>query len=244
MIATAWQIPDAPLRSGVAGANIVGLAGIAATAWALRVPLHLSQDYLSKSCGVFALTMLLVLGFVQNGHPFPRFGAANFITSVRAAIVALVAGLLAEPVSPEMATAAAVASTIATSLDGLDGWTARRTGMASEFGARFDMEIDALLILALSALTWQTGKAGAWIVLAGLLRYLFMASAWILPWMTNALTPSRRRQAVCVVQIIGLSVVMLPIVQPPLSVWLSAALLATLVYSFFVDTLWLWRHGD
>lgn len=244
MMATGWQIPEAPLRSSVAGANIVGLAGIAATALIVRTPLHLSQDYLSKSCGVFALTMLLVLGFVQDRHPFPRFGAANFITSLRAAIVALVAGLIGEPVSPEMATAAAAASAIVTTLDGLDGFAARRTGMVSGFGARFDMEIDALLILVLSVLAWQTGKAGVWIVTAGLLRYLFVAGAWMLPWMGGTLPPSRRRQAICVLQIAGMSVVLLPAIAPPSSVWLAAALLATLVYSFAVDTWWLWRQVD
>ena len=35
-------------------------------------------------------------------------------------------------------------------LDGLDGWAARRQGLVSAFGARFDMEVDALLILALA----------------------------------------------------------------------------------------------
>jgi multidrug efflux pump subunit AcrA (membrane-fusion protein) len=37
-------------------------------------------------------------------------------------------------------------------LDGVDGWLARRHEIASRFGARFDMEVDALLILALSVL--------------------------------------------------------------------------------------------
>ncbi len=244
MMATVWRIPDAPLRSSVAGANIIGLAGIAGTAWAVRAPLHLSDDYLSKSCGVFALTMLIVLGVVQDHHPFDRFGPANLITTLRAALVALVAGLVGEPVSPEMATAAAVASAIVTTLDGLDGWMARRTEMASAFGARFDMETDALLILVLSALAWQTGKAGAWVLTAGLLRYVFVASVWIFPWMTRALPPSRRRQAICVAEIVGFSVVVLPGVEPPTSVWLAAGLLAALLYSFSVDTRWLWRHSD
>ena len=38
----------------------------------------------------------------------------------------------------------------ALALDGVDGQVARRTGTASELGARFDMEVDAFLILVLS----------------------------------------------------------------------------------------------
>ena len=37
-----------------------------------------------------------------------------------------------------------------TVLDGADGWLARRSGVSSAFGARFDGEVDAFLILALS----------------------------------------------------------------------------------------------
>jgi phosphatidylglycerophosphate synthase len=37
-------------------------------------------------------------------------------------------------------------------LDGLDGWLARRFGLASAYGARFDMEVDGFLILVLALL--------------------------------------------------------------------------------------------
>ena len=49
-----------------------------------------------------------------------------------------------------------------------------RSNEASSFGARFDMETDALLILVLAALVWQHGKAGPWILAAGLMRYAFV----------------------------------------------------------------------
>ena len=39
--------------------------------------------------------------------------------------------------------------------------------MASAFGARFDMETDALLLLVLAALAWQFDKAGAWVLASG-----------------------------------------------------------------------------
>ena len=43
-------------------------------------------------------------------------------------------------------------------LDGVDGWLARRGGWCSRFGARFDMETDALLVLLiLLVLLFLTG---------------------------------------------------------------------------------------
>ena len=244
MMATAWQLPDPQLRQSVIATNAAGLAAVALVAWAARSPLHLSDDYLPRASGLFAFIMLLVLGHVRAGHPFARFGLANQMTAMRAAIVSLVAALIGEAIAPVAATAAAVASAVVVALDGVDGWLARRTGMTSAFGARFDMEVDALLVMALSVLAWQLGKAGSWIVLAGLLRYLFVAAGWMLPFMHRALPASRRRQAACVAQIVGLSLVALPEVVPPVSAWLAASLLAMLGASFLVDTLWLWQRRE
>lgn len=243
-MATGWQIPDGSLRTSVIGTNAVGLGAVVLLAWAVRSPLHLSDDYALRASGLFALIMLLALGHVRAGHPFTRFGPANQLTAARATIVSLVAALIGESITPVAATAAAGVSIAAAALDGVDGALARRTGMASTFGARFDMETDALLIMVLSVLAWQLGKAGAWIVLSGLLRYAFVALGWALPFMRRPLPPSRRRQAVCVVQVVGLSLAILPALVPPPSAALAAGLLATLGGSFALDTLWLWRHRD
>jgi phosphatidylglycerophosphate synthase len=199
------------------------------------------SQYAMKATAVFAAVVVLVRIFVRRHHPFPRFGPANQVTMIRVALVALVAGLIGEPNLSAYATAAALVSGVVTALDGVDGWLARRTRLTSAFGARFDMEVDALLILVLSILAWQYGKAGSWIVLAGLMRYLFVAAGWLFPWMARPLFPSRRRQAVCVLQIVGSSLVMLPVVTPPASIWMAATLLGALSASFLVDVLWLWR---
>jgi phosphatidylglycerophosphate synthase len=132
---------------------------------------------------------------------------------------------------------------VATALDGVDGWLARRSRMASTFGARFDMEIDAVLVMALATLGWQHEKAGWWILFAGLLRYLFVSAGWVWPWLRRPLPPSRRRQAICVVQVVGLGIVIVPAIMPPLSTTVAAAALTMLSYSFLVDVVWLWQHA-
>ena len=161
------------------------------------------------------------------------------VTSVRLALVALLAGALGETYSAALAWTITALAIIISVLDGLDGWLARRSEMMSAFGARFDMETDALLIMALSALAWRWERAGVWVLACGLMRYVFVAAAWVWPWLERPLPPSLRRKAVCVVQIVGLAIIVAPIVMPPLSAWLAAATLAMLTWSFAVDVRWL-----
>ena len=187
--------------------------------------------------------MLLARRSARAHHPFPRFGPANQVTMVRACLVAIVAGFIGEPSLPSAGWIVVWAAVVTTVLDGVDGWLARRTGMASAFGARFDMETDALLIQVLAILAWQYGKAGPWVLISGLLRYQFVAAGWVLPWMREPLFPSVRRKTICVVQIVGLILTILPPIVPPASEWLAAASLAALAYSFLVDTFWLWRQA-
>ena len=242
MIATTWRLPDAPLRSSaVATKSIALLAGVGLAA-AARTGLPVGALYAVKAPLAFAAMMLLSLGYLQQHHPFARFGSANQITTARALLVALLVCLIGEPAVPALAASAATASIVVTLLDGVDGWLARRHRIASDFGARFDMEIDALLILALSVLAWQFGKAGAWVVICGGLRYLFVVAGAIWPWLRAPLQPSRRRQTICVVQIVALTLVVVPFVPPAVSAPLAAIALAALLYSFLVDTLWLWQR--
>jgi phosphatidylglycerophosphate synthase len=129
-------------------------------------------------------------------------------------------------------------------LDGMDGWLARRTAMASAFGARFDMEIDALLVQALTLLAWRYGKAGPWVLLSGLIRYGFVAAGRLWPWLRRTLAPTRRARVICVVQIAALILAIVPAITPPLSTMIAAVGLTLLCYSFAADTSRLWRQGE
>jgi phosphatidylglycerophosphate synthase len=68
---------------------------------------------------------------------------------------------------------------VAPALDPANGWMARRTGTASAPGAPFDGEVDAFLILALSV--YVALQLGAWVLLIGAARCLFLAGEWLLP---------------------------------------------------------------
>jgi drug/metabolite transporter superfamily protein YnfA len=84
------------------------------------------------------------------------FGAANSVTLARAALTVLLVALLGTAPTPALGCfALALAAAV---LDGVDGPLARATGMTSAFGARFDMETDAALMLVLAALFGSTAK--------------------------------------------------------------------------------------
>lgn len=130
-------------------------------------------------------------------------------------------------------------SATALSLDGLDGYFARRRQESSAFGARYDMEIDALLALVMCMLLWCGDRAGWWILGLGVMRYLFIAAGTQLPALTKPLFPSWRRKCVCVIQVGALSALLSPVVQGYPALIIGAVTLAALLASFARDTHWL-----
>ncbi|HEX7079886.1 MAG TPA: CDP-alcohol phosphatidyltransferase family protein [Gammaproteobacteria bacterium] len=230
------RLHDAVVAVALLTAVLAVVAVVAQRGFALRglyVPLVLAA-FLAG-----AVVALLTAARQLHG----TFGAANHVTLARGALTSLVGGLLvAESSTPVLWFAIAVAGA-ALALDGLDGSLARRRGVVTAFGARFDMETDALTILVLAALVWRFGKADAWVLLIGLMRYAFVAAGSRLPWMRAPLPPSRRRQTVCVLQVAALLLCLAPFTSPARSTVLAAAALAALVASFAIDTAWLARRA-
>lgn len=236
------EAPNSPMsrRAGLAGLSILAATCLLSVLLVFVLPVNVW--YPVKSTVFFAGVCLVAAAYVRE-HPFERVGPANVVTLVRASLVALTAALIGEPARVTLAWLAAVLAGICTALDGLDGWLARRTGLASAFGARFDMEVDALLIMTLAVAAWWWEKAGAWILLAGAMRYVFVLAGYLWSWMNAALPASMRRKAVCVVQIVGLAVVVSPVFTGVGSAAVALGTLAALSWSFGVDVLWLRRHA-
>jgi phosphatidylglycerophosphate synthase len=234
----------APAPSARGAAAAVVLAALATKgAAALLAPWLDDRTLVLRTAVLVAAGGSLLVGLALRHLQAPTFGAANMVTLGRAALALLLVALLGAAPTPALGWVLVGFGTAGVALDGVDGALARGRSEASAFGARFDMEVDALLILVLAALVWQHGKAGAWILAAGLLRYAFVAAAWALPWLGAALPASRRRQAVCVVQIVSLLGALTPAMPAPWSAALALAGLAALVWSFAVDVRWLVRHA-
>jgi hypothetical protein len=126
-------------------------------------------------------------------------------------------------------------------LDLVDGWVARRT-MATDLGARFDGEVDAFLILALSV--YVAPACGWWVLAIGAARYLFLAGEFLLPWMRAPLPPRRWRQLVAAAQGIVLTVAAAGVLPLELSQALLIGALALLAASMAECTWWLRRRPD
>lgn len=206
--------------------------------------LELGADFVVRAGAAFLAATLVVFWLAARTPDLERFGPANRITLLRVALVALVASTAVEAPDQALSWVIIAVVTIALILDGFDGRIARRTNSSSRFGARFDLETDAALIMVLSVLSWQFGKAGAWILAAGAMRYCFVLASRILTWMRAPLPPSRRRQAVCILQSAGLLAVISPLFPNPASEILAAATLLMLTVSFAIDVHWLWTRRD
>ncbi|PLX75681.1 MAG: CDP-alcohol phosphatidyltransferase [Azoarcus sp.] len=230
---------SAPLAAYELAAGLLLTRGCAAGAAAV----------LGLPAGVQFAAVLVYLGMAGLVlRAWPRLqqslGAANRVTLLRGCLVAIIAGAAWFPDAlAANALPLAILSTAALALDGLDGWVARRSNSTSAFGARFDMELDAFFILALSFAVWQLDKAGAWVLAIGAMRYVFVLAMHPLPWLGAALPDSFRRKVVCVWQVGSLLVCLLPAVSATAATAILLVSLTTLSISFALDIGWLFQHA-
>jgi phosphatidylglycerophosphate synthase len=210
-------------------AVLAGTAGLGAAGWIVGV-----------ACAVI-MAAALARGLARG--PGDRLEPASRVTLVRATLAVGVAALTADSFTRDAPVALLVTlASVALALDAVDGWVARRTGTASALGARFDGEVDAFLILALSV--YVAPASGAWVLAIGAARYLFLAGEWLLPWMRTPLPPRRWRRLVAAAQGIVLTVAAAEVLPRALTQALLVAALAALAASVGECTWWLWRRRD
>ncbi|SES34750.1 CDP-alcohol phosphatidyltransferase [Tranquillimonas rosea] len=198
---------------------------------------------LSLHVALSAAAFVLMARTAEWSFPHPRLGLCNVVTHLRGALTAALAMPMVAPgvlvTNDALAWTWVALAALVLSLDGIDGLLARRAGLVSRYGARFDVEVDSLLALVLAVLAWESGKAGALVLLLGLGRYAFVAAGAVAPWLAAPLPERASRKAVCVVQIGTLVALMAPVVTPPVSTALAAAVAVLLTWSFAIDIRWL-----
>jgi phosphatidylglycerophosphate synthase len=209
------------LLTVLAGTSALGVAG-----WTVGV-----------TCAV-TMAVLLARGLARHGD---RLGPASWVTLARATLAVGVAALAADSFTRDTPVALLVTlAAVALALDAADGAVARRTGTATPLGARFDGEVDAFLILALSV--YVAPEYGAWVLAIGTARYLFLAGEWLLPWMRAPLLPRRWRRLVAATQGVVLTVAAAGVLPRVLTQILLLAALALLAASVGQCVWWLWRR--
>jgi phosphatidylglycerophosphate synthase len=190
-----------------------------------------------------ALTVATALAHGLARGPDQRLGPASWVTLARATLVVAVAALAADSFTHVTPVSLLVTlGTVALLLDAVDGWVARRTGTATALGARFDGEVDALLILALSI--YVAPAYGAWVLAIGAARYLFLAGEWLLTWMREPLPPRRWRRVVAAAQGIVLTVAAADLLPRGLLQALLLLSLTLLAVSMGQCVWWLWRRRE
>ena len=171
---------------------------------------------LAAMAGLILFTGLVVASArrLAGNHPHPRLGAAE-----RWMLVALAGAALL--------------------LDGTDGWAARRQGLASAFGARFDMETDAFAIAVLAITSVKVGAVPSWVLAIGAMRYFSLGAGRLFPVLRRPLPArpfaDRRRKTIAVVQSLALLYALAPATPPGWAAATCAAALGLLVYSFAAD---------
>lgn len=217
------------LAAGLLLAAVAATAGLSVLGWVVGLVV----------AGVTGV--LLTRGLVRSGAR--AVGPANAITLTRATLVAAVTALITESLvlGGSAPTGLIVALTVpALALDAVDGAVARRTGTVTAVGARFDMEVDAFLIMVLSA--FVAVSLGPWVLLIGLARYAFVGAAMVLPWLGAPLPPRYWRKVVAATAGVVLTFAVAGAGPTLVTAALLLAALALLTESFGRDVLWLWAR--
>jgi phosphatidylglycerophosphate synthase len=199
-------------------------------------------DAIGWTIGLVASTVgavLLAVGLHRTGTT--RFGPANVVTLVRAALGQAVAALVAASFAASDHRGLLVSLTaVALVLDLVDGQVARRTGSVTALGARFDMETDAFLILVLSIAAGPV--VGWWVLAIGLARYALLLAERVWPWLRVPVPRRQWRKVVAAVQGVTLAVVVSGLLPSGETAALVLVALGLLVESFGRDVVWLSRR--
>ncbi len=190
---------------------------------------------------VYAAGLLAMLTGAMRRAGKPALGPADVVTLARALLVGGVTALVVDELHTGSTAVAPLVglAAVALALDAVDGQVARRTGTVSAVGARFDMEVDAFLILVLSA--HVATIVGPWALAIGALRYVFVAASWVLPWLNGSLPVSYIAKTIAALQGVVLVVASLPMLGLPAATLLVAVALAFLCWSFARSVLQLWK---
>ena len=232
-------LPKAPARALLVGLLAVGAGLVPAVATSLLSPF---------SAAGAVLGYLLGAALIGGAWRAPRFGVANAVTLARLVgtcwvgaltIEAAVAGL---GIGDRLLLIGLAAGCLV--LDGIDGRVARARGEVSGFGARFDMETDALLLLWLSLVIPVLGVAGWWTVAVSGLRYGYLVASWFIPALRVPLYYSYPRKVAAAIGGISLvTALTVDLVWPGWPASLSVFLgLACLCWSFGRDIAWQLRR--
>ena len=227
---------------GVQSGAAIGFVVLVALLGGLTVTVGLDGSgwLVGIACGS---AICIVVARAMPGVHGSGMGLANRVTMTRAMLACGVAALTAESFDGSTPVKTLVAlSVVALVLDAVDGFIARHTRTSSLFGARFDMEVDAFLILVLSVYVAHT--TARWVLAIGLARYVFLATRVLLPRLRGSAPARRWCKIVAAVQGIVLTIALANVLPSGVVKVALAVALVMLAESFGREAWELWRAGS
>ena len=125
---------------------------------------------------IISFSVLFYKGSSSLSKMSPPGGYANWITGFR--LLLIIVGIFLFGTISKLVIF--IIMTTAVLLDGLDGFLARKRGESSTLGGYFDMEVDAFFVLIMCFYYFNFEGTGWWILVPGVLRYLYKVLTTIL----------------------------------------------------------------
>jgi phosphatidylglycerophosphate synthase len=160
------------------------------------------------SASTAALCFLLLAALIARYSRTRDLRIADLVTLARGLGVCFIAGFTLQALAGGLARNGVlvmiIMGTLCLTLDGVDGRVARARGEATAFGARFDVETDAAMLIVLSIAVAALGIAGWWVLVIGALRYGYVVASLIVPALRTPLPYRYSGKVIAVVQAIAL----------------------------------------
>jgi phosphatidylglycerophosphate synthase len=205
--------------------------------------------WLSASTAGFCFLLLATL--VARHSRARTFGIADVVTLVRGLGVCFLAGLALQALVGGLQRhgllAMIIIGTLCLLLDGVDGRVARARREASAFGARFDVETDAALLVVLSVAVAGLGIAGWWVLAIPAMRYGYVAASLVVSALHAPLPYRYSGKVIAVVQAVALLAALtseLTRGEHWVPIMMLLAALASLCWSFGRSVVWQLRHSS
>jgi phosphatidylglycerophosphate synthase len=205
--------------------------------------------WLSASTAGFCF---LVLATLVARHSRARtFGIADVVTLLRGLGVCFLAGIALQSLIGRLERhglfAMIIMGTVCLLLDGVDGRVARARREASAFGARFDVETDAAMLVVLSVAVAALGIAGWWVLAIPAMRYAYVAASLVVPALRTPLPYRFSGKVIAVAQAVAL-LAALAYGLTGGEHWVATAFLlaalCSLCWSFGSSVFWQLRHSS
>jgi phosphatidylglycerophosphate synthase len=201
------------------------------------------------SASTVALCFLLLTALVARYSRTRSLRLADLVTLARGLGVCFLAGFALQAWASGMARngvlTMVILGTICLALDGVDGHVARARGEATSFGARFDVETDAAMLIVLCIAVAALGIAGWWVLAIGGLRYGYVAMSMAVPALRTPLPYRYSGKVIAVIQAVALlTALVFGLIHGPQ--WVPPAFLLTafglLCWSFGRSVVWQLRQ--